>query len=433
MPLYDYECRNCGHRVEVLHGVNAVGPTACEQCGGAMRKLFSMPAIVFKGSGFAKKDFRDSRSNAKQGKEPAKAEAGDGSSQFGRRAQTRLGRRHEVERRSRQVHQRQGFVVDQGSRRIVVTDEEPTTSEARSPPPPAQSVTGWRRTVDRQVQHVTGNVVVHTALRVMETANEAGAPLFAAALAFTTLFAVVPLFLLLAGVLGWLIQDAVQRSNLLDQLVGYFPPLKDAMSTSLENVVEQRGTLSFVGLVGLLWGTSAYYGALDEVMRRIFSAKHARGFIEQRLRGIITVVVLLALMLGTIGLSSLFAILGARLGVAPVVPILIPTVALTLIVAVVFAAYVLVPASPPSWRAALPPAIVAGVGIGILTNVFSLLTPWLIGGLLAFGVIATVFGALIWLSLSYQILLYGAAWARIRRDAEARKAVEAASPTPFAD
>jgi membrane protein len=283
------------------------------------------------------------------------------------------------------------------------------------------------------IQRVTGNLVVHTLLRVMETANEAGAPLFAAALAFTTLFAVVPLFLLLAGVLGWLIQDAVQRSDLLNQLVSYFPPLRDAMSTSLENVVEQRGTLSFLGLIGLLWGASAYYGALDEVMRRIFSAEHARDFIEQRLRGLITVVVLLVLMLGTVGLSSLFAILWAQLGVGLLVPILIPVVALMVIVAVVFAAYVFVPASPPSWRAALPPAVVAGVGIGILTNAFSLLTPWLIGGLLAFGVIATVFGALIWLSLSYQILLYGAAWARIRRDAEARRAFEASSATPFAD
>ena len=44
------------------------------------------------------------------------------------------------------------------------------------------------------------------------------------------------------------------------------------------------------------------------------------------------------------------------------------------------------------------------------------------GGLSGFGVIATVFGALIWLNFSYQILLYGAAWARLRRDHEAEKA-----------
>ncbi|HXQ96040.1 MAG TPA: FmdB family zinc ribbon protein [Candidatus Acidoferrales bacterium] len=56
MPLYDYSCSQCGRTVEVSHGVHASGPLVCEVCGGAMRKLLSRPAIVFKGSGWAKKD-----------------------------------------------------------------------------------------------------------------------------------------------------------------------------------------------------------------------------------------------------------------------------------------------------------------------------------------------------------------------------------------
>ncbi|MEO6351123.1 MAG: YihY/virulence factor BrkB family protein [Candidatus Limnocylindrales bacterium] len=266
----------------------------------------------------------------------------------------------------------------------------------------------------------------------MDTANAAAAPLFAAALAFTTLFAVVPLMLLFAGVLGWIIQDEIQRSQLLDQLVGYFPPLADVMSTSLEGAVRERGALSLIGLIGLLWGTSSYYAALDEVMRRIFDAQHVRGFLEQRFRGLVTVLVLVGLMLGTIVLSSLFALLSGTLGDIPFLPLLLPLAALAVIVLVVWAMFLLVPAAPPGWRAALPPAIASGIGIGLLTSLFSALTPWLIGGLLAFGVIATVFGALIWLSLSYQILLYGAAWARIRRDAEIRMGKAAAAGAPFA-
>ena len=65
MPLYDYECRNCGHIVEVIHGVNDPGPQACTVCGGQMRKLMSTPAIVFRGSGWAKKDARDAKPAAK--------------------------------------------------------------------------------------------------------------------------------------------------------------------------------------------------------------------------------------------------------------------------------------------------------------------------------------------------------------------------------
>lgn len=61
MPLYDYACQKCGHAVEVMHGVNGSGPATCDRCGGAMRKLMSPPAIVFKGSGWAKKDARAAR------------------------------------------------------------------------------------------------------------------------------------------------------------------------------------------------------------------------------------------------------------------------------------------------------------------------------------------------------------------------------------
>jgi membrane protein len=309
----------------------------------------------------------------------------------------------------------------------TAADEQDTpAAKSITQPPPA-----WRKVLDRAISRVLQNVVVRTVIAVMDMAGQAGAPLFAAALAFTTLFAVVPLLLLVAGLLGWLIQDEIQRSALLEQLVSYFPPLADVMATSLESVVRERGALSLIGLVGLVWGSSSYYAALDEVMRRIFGSDHVRGFFSQRLRGLLTVAVLVGLMLGTIALSSVFALVSDRLGGGSIWWLLFSLAALSVTALVVLAVYLLVPAAPPSWRAALPPAVAAGIGIGLLTNLFSLLTPWLIGGLLAFGIIATVFGALIWLSLSYQILLYGAAWARIRRDSEIRRGIAAAAATPY--
>ena len=60
MPVYDYACTVCDRTVEVTHGIHAHGPSTCEVCGGPMRKLLSPPAIVFKGSGWAKKDARAS-------------------------------------------------------------------------------------------------------------------------------------------------------------------------------------------------------------------------------------------------------------------------------------------------------------------------------------------------------------------------------------
>jgi membrane protein len=255
-------------------------------------------------------------------------------------------------------------------------------------------------------------------MAVVDSANQAGAPLFAAALAFSTMFTIIPLLLLLSGVLGWLIADPLQRAALLAQLVSYFPPLANVLEASLDGVVRERGALSIVGLLGLLWAASSLYGALDEVMRRLFPGGGVRGEVSRRVRGVITVLIVVALFVGTVSLSSLWVFLGQLVGGLAIWSYVASMVALAGMVVAVLAVYVLVPTRPPTRRAALVPAVVAGAAIGLLTNLFGLVAPWLIGGLSGFGLVATVFGAFIWLNLSFQILLYGAAWARLRRDRE---------------
>jgi putative FmdB family regulatory protein len=79
VPIYDYVCASCGHVVEVIHAISAPGPAACERCGGAMKRALSAPAIVFKGSGWAKKDARDaSRSKVSAPATGAETPAADG-------------------------------------------------------------------------------------------------------------------------------------------------------------------------------------------------------------------------------------------------------------------------------------------------------------------------------------------------------------------
>ncbi len=58
MPSYEYVCSVCRHRTEIQHGVHEAGPTVCPSCGaeGSMRKAVVVPAVHFKGSGWAKKE-----------------------------------------------------------------------------------------------------------------------------------------------------------------------------------------------------------------------------------------------------------------------------------------------------------------------------------------------------------------------------------------
>lgn len=69
MPLYEYECESCGKRFERIQKFSDAHVDACPTCGGPVKRLFSSPAIHFKGSGwyindYARKDTKDAKEGA---------------------------------------------------------------------------------------------------------------------------------------------------------------------------------------------------------------------------------------------------------------------------------------------------------------------------------------------------------------------------------
>lgn len=76
MPIYEYQCRNCNERQEIIQNFSDAPLTECSKCGGEMKKLISSPAIQFKGSGFYKTDYASPSSKAPETKgEPVKSES----------------------------------------------------------------------------------------------------------------------------------------------------------------------------------------------------------------------------------------------------------------------------------------------------------------------------------------------------------------------
>jgi putative FmdB family regulatory protein len=64
MPLYDYQCKDCGHEFEAQQAFTDDALTECPSCGGALKKKFGSVGIAFKGSGFYKNDARGSSSTS---------------------------------------------------------------------------------------------------------------------------------------------------------------------------------------------------------------------------------------------------------------------------------------------------------------------------------------------------------------------------------
>jgi len=57
VPLYEFECRKCGHRFEKIQKYSDPDPKKCPECGGRIERLLAAPAVQFKGSGFYQTDY----------------------------------------------------------------------------------------------------------------------------------------------------------------------------------------------------------------------------------------------------------------------------------------------------------------------------------------------------------------------------------------
>src|ERR1700759_4716541 len=57
MPLYEYQCKKCGHRFERIQSFSAPDVKECPVCQGEVERMISAPAVQFKGSGFYSTDY----------------------------------------------------------------------------------------------------------------------------------------------------------------------------------------------------------------------------------------------------------------------------------------------------------------------------------------------------------------------------------------
>jgi putative FmdB family regulatory protein len=59
VPVYEYQCKTCGHVFEREHAIGEKKKYRCPECScNQTQKLVSQVGVVFKGSGFYKTDNR---------------------------------------------------------------------------------------------------------------------------------------------------------------------------------------------------------------------------------------------------------------------------------------------------------------------------------------------------------------------------------------
>jgi len=55
--MYDYQCPDCDHAEEILHGMDDKSDHECSKCGTTLKRKISAVPVHYKGSGFYCTDY----------------------------------------------------------------------------------------------------------------------------------------------------------------------------------------------------------------------------------------------------------------------------------------------------------------------------------------------------------------------------------------
>ena len=217
--------------------------------------------------------------------------------------------------------------------------------------------------------------------RVIRKFLEDQAPNWAALIAWNALFAMFPIVIFVASLLGFALRFFGEANIAVYKTIFSVIPndagQQDQVIKAVTGVKSQSGLLFIVGLVGLLWGGSALFGAMEQAFAVICHTK-PRDFIRQKLIAV-GMVVLFTILVGVAVATS--SILPALKNIPDIPTFLYSGTAafiLQVIVGVVAgfllfgSIYYVIPNRKQEFRKVVPGALAAGILFELVTLLFPL-------------------------------------------------------------
>jgi membrane protein len=252
-----------------------------------------------------------------------------------------------------------------------------------------------------------------------------GSAFMAQAIAFTALFALVPLSLVAVAMLAFFYgtDEGMARANAAIGI--YVPALGDLLSNNLAAVVRYRGFSGVIGLIGLIWSGKNLFQALTYALNRSLGITHYRHIIWDVLIALVLVpaagiVFIVATVLPVvITLIVQFAHL-EYLRWAPQIASYAGSAGLVFIVSSFMYAYL--PNRRTDWHCVIPGALTFAIGYSIAQIAFAVYTTYAANTFQIYGALSALFVLLLWLDLIGVVFLFGAhvsaAWQKDGESAE---------------
>ncbi len=238
-----------------------------------------------------------------------------------------------------------------------------------------------------------------------------------ASLAYYTLFSLFPLILSFVAMGSYLVDKTVVERELLELIPKVIPNSQDLILSNIQQIFAQRGAVSILALLGLLWSSTSVFSTLIRNVNSAWPAAAPHSFIRMRLVslaiiGSLAVLLILSSFSNTfINLFSNFGIDLQALGLSQLLSSALITTVLpnALRVLMFYGLYYLVPQIKVQKLAAFIGAVVtASAWQGITIGFNAYLSSGMANYEIVYGSLGKIIALLAWIYMNGTIILFGA-------------------------
>ena len=238
------------------------------------------------------------------------------------------------------------------------------------------------------------------------------AAITAAAIAYFALFSLFPITLLSISIASFSLGPSADRQFIIQRLEFIAPALGQLLGENIDEIIEARGPVTSVALVGLIWSASTVFFTLTHTLNEIWGVKKRRALWKRRGLAILFVLIFVG---PTLFLASFAGSAIAHLRTSLPEPIISMgggvtwLLAILLDVALFMVLYIMLPHGASTWRVILPGALAAGILWELAKKAFlSLVATYISVSNMVYGSVAAMIAFLVWAYLSGLIFLFGA-------------------------
>ena len=236
-----------------------------------------------------------------------------------------------------------------------------------------------------------------------------GAAFLAQALAFNTLFAAIPLSLVIVSMFGYIFGTDQGNVRALDAIDRFAPQLYDMVSSNLESVVRYRGISGSLGLIGLIWSGKNVFAAVAYGLDRSLGIP-SRHFLIEIVVALVLVPLLGIVLIVATALPVVISFVVRFTGIeylrfGPQVASYAASVAFIFVLA--WLVYTYLPNRRATLAFGIPGAVITSIGYSLAQVAFAVYTTHT-NVLQIYGTLSAIFALMLWVYVIAAIFLYGA-------------------------